>query len=299
VKAFFRGAAAVALGASAVASLAPLAPAAAQEAGETVAIPFAPPVGQKITYRLERTISEDGPATKRAESRMEVGFRRAGTGYIMDARLVGDSLPAEIADDPAFAALTLPMSFRVNAVGEITGIEDEARYWAVFEQLVRKTEKPANAASGRAAVAALRALPDENRLAMLSMNVAPLLTLSASEFPLGETLEGEQEGMSPVGPVPQQVRVTLERVAGDRAHVTSVTTTSPAAFEAAVRDFIERAKGVPLGNEKFISMELRETYEVSLTTGLIERQVSQTTAEGEAGGKRSKIVRTNTLERLP
>ena len=299
MKIISKAAAAVALAICAAAALAPVAPAAAQEAGETVAIPFAPPVGQKLTYRLGRTISEDGAATKRGETRLEVGFRRAGTGYVMDATILPDNLPPEIAADPAFAALTLPMSFRVNADGEITGIDDEAQYWAAFEQLVQKTEKPADAASRRAAVEALRKLPDENRLAMLSANVAPLLALSASEFPLGEALEGEQEGMTPVGPVPQQVRVTLERVASGRAHVTSVTTTSAAAFEAAMRAFIDRAKGAPLGAGKFLSLELRDTYEVSMATGLVERQVSQTTAEMEVDGKRSRMVRTNTVERLP
>jgi hypothetical protein len=298
VKIIFKWATAVALAACAAGSLAPLAPAAAQEPGETVAIPFAPPVGQKLTYRLVRTTSEEGAGTKRGETRMQVGFRRAGTGFILDATLLADNLPPEIAAYPAFAALTLPMSFRVSPDGEITGIEDEARYWAAYEQLVRKTQQPGEAPAGRA-VEVLRALPAENRLAMLSMNVAPLLALSASEFPLGETLEGEQDGMSPVGLVPQQVRVTLERVAGGRAHITSVTTTSAAAFEAAVRNFIDRAKGVPLGDEKFVSMELREIYEVSVTTGLVERQISQTTAEMEVGGKRSKMVRTNTIERLP
>jgi hypothetical protein len=273
------------------------APATAQQAAQRAQIPFSPPVGQKLSYRLARVDKEAG-GEKRSEGQVDVSFRRARDGYAMEVVYVLGSGAAGFAGDPALSLLTKPLSFRVNDGGEIVGIDNETAYWASFELLMAKMEQGSkDAAAVRSAVDMLRGLPAQSRLALLSRGVAPLLALSASELGVGETLEAEEEGQTPMGPVPQQVRLTLDRVSEGRAHVTSVSTIPAAQLEAAMRRFVAETKAAPF-EEKLVSIEHRESYEVDLATGLAERYVSTKTVETESAGKRAAGVRTETIERI-
>jgi hypothetical protein len=273
--------------------------AAAAKKGDTVALPFSPPLGRTLRYRMTKSRTDNGVEQKAASAELAVTFAKSGEGYVMETQVSLPGAPASLAGSPDYELLRRPLRFRVNAGGEIEGMEDEEGYWNGVEAAIGKTAKSApGQPSAKDVVAQMRSIPAEMRLQMLSQQVMPLLTASATKFPLGETLTSEQEGDSPMGPVQQKAELTLERVAGDRAFLTSVRTVPAAELEAAVRRFAEEMGSEVVGDGKLVGLEDRETYEVSTRTGLVTRYRSTNTVDTEEGGKRSRMVAVSEIEQI-
>ena len=268
---------------------------------EAVRIPFAPPLGRTLVYRAGEYQKSGGQERQVSSAEIDIIFRRAGAQFAMDVAYRFPGAPPELAADPAVALLSRPMTFQVNADGEIVGVEKEEAYWSAFEQVMAQQPAGANpggAEAARKGVEMIRDLPAEARLTMLSARVAPLLAWASANLPVGQTIEGEEEGETPFGPLPQHMRLTVEKIVDGRAHVVSTSATSPAQLEAAIRVFTARTGGTVTGGGKVTRLEQQERYEVDTGTGLAERYRSTTVIEGEEAGKRTLDERTQTLARV-
>lgn len=272
----------------AAAALAPPPPGA--EAAETLKIPFAPPLGQKLHYRLTGSEPDADPAKPKPSIGMTVEFARTGEHYVM---AVAFEVPgaADVASEPLAVLLTTPMRYRVDGDGVIVGFEDEDAYWAGFEttmtSLERQPGRPDSAAI-RGGIASIRALPLEERLSRMSKRIAPLIAMSASEFPLGIELELE-EGAEPG----ETASILAARSGSNRATISLVNTASAEALQATAA-----ARGGNSSEEGPVAAETREEYEVSLVTGVTERYRKTITVETETGGRRTKEAFAETTERL-
>lgn len=282
---------------------APAAPVPSQAAARTVPIPFNPPLGEPLRYRQTTEETRNGrPVTTSLDLR--VTFTRDSAGYVMTAAY---QLPEGMSPThPAMAVLLRPLALRVSDGGEITGMVDEAGYWAgldtVVDGLARNVAGDAAAAESlRGLIASMRAMPEEARLALIARNVSPLIEYSATEMRLNEVLEGSIEGLSAVGPVVQEVRTTLVEASNEEARVQATYRLAPGQLEAIMRNLQARLGRAPDPRDAAfaaMNVERRDTFRISLRTGLTEAHETVTTASGDIGGGPGGAQRAQRLERV-
>jgi hypothetical protein len=282
---------------------APAAPAQSEPAARTVAIPFNPPLGEALRYRQTNEETRNGrPVSTSLE--LHVTFTRDSVGYVMTT---GYLLPQGMsATHPAIAVLMRPLSLRVSDQGEIVGMVDEAGYWAALDTIVDGLARnaggdAAGAESLRGFIASMRTMPEEARLALIARNLSPLIEYSATEMRLNEVLEGSIEGLGPLGPVVQDVRTTLTEASASEAVVQATYRLAPGQLEAMVRDLRARFGRAPNPRDASLAamnVERRDTYRISLRTGLTEVHEAVTTASGEIGGEAGGAAKRQRLERI-
>ena len=183
-------------------------------AAARIEIPFDPPLGEALRYRLSRIENRNGQPHA-VSLDMWVTFARDGDAFVMTTRTEAPpGLPAIPSMAATMALLTRPYSLRVSAAGEIVGLVDEAGYWAALDralaELGRAMPDPAGRRAAEAAIARIRALPRDELLALLSQNVSPILEFSATGMTPGETLRANDERQSVLGPISQETSATIE-----------------------------------------------------------------------------------------
>lgn len=270
---------------------------------EFVEIPFAPPLGRTLRYRLvrERT-GESGP--QRHDLNFDISFRRSGADYVMSVRLiVPPNLPAPDAASAIARVLTRPTEYRVSAQGEMLELIDLEGHWRDGERALAELG-PALGMDPRARDAAtamvrqIRALPPEAQLELFARHIAPVIAAAGGAFPLEEALTAEGPAQSLVGAIQQSSSVRVTGVDGRIVRLSQRSSVSSAELEAQMRSLI--ASVGPPGQDpsrfRIISNDLVETYEVSRATGLTERFRAEKMVVSEVNGERSRGGETITLE---
>jgi hypothetical protein len=274
-------------------------------AARTVSIPFAPPLGRTLNYRLTSTETRGGQAQTMTLD-MRVVFRRDGAGYVISATY---NLPPGIPrSHPMVAVLLRPLELRLDADGEIVGMVDEPAYWAaidgITDDIIRSLgADPRGAEAVRNMFRAMRAMPDEERLALVARNVIPLFEYAGFEMEVGETRQGISDTESPFGPITQEFAVTLESAEGDTARMRSVVRLAPGQIERLMRAIQERFGASAVADAGAAAAQLPperiETYEVSLRTGLTGRYTQSIGVPTAPGALPAPPGQTRTMIRLP
>jgi hypothetical protein len=273
------------------------APAAALPA-DSVIIPFNPPVGQKLLYRY----SPAGRGRIAPQIDMIVEFRKAGDGaFVMTVTYLLP--PGAAQSDPTIAVFEWPLSFRVSSKGEIVGIEDEAAYWARLKDVVGKMSARDKDPGGKAIMdemlGRLKALPDADRLRMMTSKIEPLLAYSATAYVLGRTAEAQSEEQTALGLVTPTVRQTLVKAENGIAFFVTVSSAPAAQLEAMMAELGRSAPaGKPRPTLRILRNEIRRDAEVDAATGLTRRVRETRTMSGEEAGKPRTATSTTTLERI-
>ena len=281
-----------------------LAPIASPQPSESVAIPFSPPLNKPLFYRQIVDETRNGrPVHTRLELR--VIFTRDRDGYVMTATYM---LPPGMSPShPAIAVLIRPLALRVSDEGEIIGIVDEPEYWSSLDSIVDGLANQIGGGDRQAAevmrsmLTSMRDMPEASRLALVARNVSPLIEYSGTRMRVGEVLEGRVEGESPFGPIVQEVRTSLANLSETEARVQANYRLAPDQFDAILANLQRRfGRAIPRNDESLaeISVERRDTFRVSLNTGLTEQHESVVMAAGEIEGTPGQARRRVQLTRV-
>jgi hypothetical protein len=278
------------------------APHAAPSRDGVVEIPFAPPLGRVLRYRLTR----DGVRAGRpfhSEATLAVTFTRPGAGYLLSVRL---ELPPGVPPPDRSSAMarifSLPTEFRLADDGTFIEIVDLERHWATALAVLRdhSLAQPLDARGQRAMDAVLsqmRALPPEAQLELFARNVAPLTAVAGRTLRPGEEVSDTGRARSIAGTFTRNSTLRLEATNGTAARISTRSTVPAEELEARTRELVTRlAPGRPLGAFRILSNETIETLEVSLLTGLAERYRVENIVVTEEDGQRRRAVELQTLE---
>lgn len=283
------------------------APAAVPEvAAATIAIPFNPPLDEPLLYRFTVDETRNGQPI-RTSLDLRVTFSRDATGPVITVAYL---LPAGMsASHPAIAVLTRPVSLRLGDRAEIIGMVDEDGYWAALEGIMGGLARQAGGDDPEAArmmaglLAQMRALPLESRLALITRNFSALIEFSGAEMRQGEVVEETLEGESVFGPVVQEVSTSLTEVSASEARIQATYRLAPGQLEGIMRNLQERfGRAPPAGQAEAlneVNVTRRDSFRVSLRTGLTEHHESVITFEGEIDGEQGRARKTQRLFRIP
>lgn len=103
-----------------------------------LAIPFAPPIGEKLRYRWEKSDNKDGKARLSWEV-YDASFAKAGKSYRLTITPVDDGTDgqksaAQISFEKKLNELTKrPFVVELAEDATISGVVDEARFWGDIE----------------------------------------------------------------------------------------------------------------------------------------------------------------------
>lgn len=212
-------------------ALAPVVPVTAG-AQSPASLPFAPP-GQMLRFSIERIEREmgreaDAPDTDTRRFRVDrtVRFTRDSDGYRAEVTVVDVDAPGQAEWGAGFmriyrALLDVPMEVRLSAEGDITDVPDVDTQWPRLCDAIADAPSrgdPATIAANRARNArfaeALRAMPREERVAILSDALRGLIRES-NGFPAPGTVERlRRPGRTPDG-APAMLEGTRARTDAD------------------------------------------------------------------------------------
>ena len=282
---------------------APAVPAAQPAQAQVVEIPFAPPVGRTLRYRLGREATRDG-RPQRSEATFAIVFRRSGPDYVMSVRTeMPAGVPPPSGESAIGQLLRRPMEFRVTSDGEIAEMLDMDAIWEATQRVLeQEVGRGPLAPGGREGIERfirqMRALPPEAQLELFSRNVAPIVAVAGGVFAVGEEMSGNIEAQSVVGSLDQQASLRLDGADALLARLSMRSSVSNEEAEAGMRSLF--AGVAPAGglmpSFRILSNETLETYEVSRETGLTVRHRVARTIVVEVGGVREQGVQVQTLE---
>jgi len=269
-----------------------------------VKVPFAPPVGKTLRYRFTRT-QTGGVRGRDAAFDMGVRFESlAGGGYRMQVSMTALGLPPAARRTEAVRVMEAPITFRVTADGVISGLENEAAYWASLERISRQiiAADPKAGPDDQRLMSTvqqqMRDAPPEQRLALLAKNVQPLLEFSSTEFEIGKRMESQAEVILPFAALADRKIPRLTQVVAESADTATVTFAGmmrldPAALARAMEALA--ALG-PKGPQSIPELQIdqRMSYVVSRQTGLTLRY----TETIESGSGADHLKRVTTLQFL-
>ena len=141
---------------------------------------FHPPLGVPLAYvsSEDRTI---GGKTMHFESHRRITFTRIGDGFVATIRFerAADDAGGDVASmfQAAMASLAgRPVVLRLDAAGTVIAVDDAGATWtALCDAVARLPGTASRREHATAFAAALRALPETQRAAMLGSLVAPLI----------------------------------------------------------------------------------------------------------------------------
>lgn len=277
---------------------------AAEAPGEAfVEIPFAPPLGRTLRYRLVRErIGRTTP--QRHDVNFDISFRRSGADYVMSVRLIlPPNLPPPDAASAIARVFTRPTEYRVSAQGEMLELLDLEGHWRDGERALAELGPalgmdPRAREAAEAMVRQIRAMPPEAQLELFARHIAPVIAAAGGAYPLEGALTAEESAQSLMGAIQQSASVHVTGVDERVVRLSQRSSVSSAELEAQMRSLIASV-GPPQQDPsqfRIISNDLVETYEVSRRTGLTERFRAEKVVVSEVNGERSRGVETITLE---
>lgn len=293
--------------------------AALQTAPKQVAyIPFDPPLGETLRYRFETVEEQDGQVQTRW-SVSAIRFEAAEDGYRMVVSPMthgvdgADRITAALIESVADLAAR-PYAVRLGADGSILALEDEEAWWSAlfggFEAAITSLDaEPALAEALGRVLTAYRAMPAAARLDFLFQELQPLVEFGETETTAGAPVSGTIAGESPFGgTINREYHLTLDRVAGDVAHLSAWITVPRAEIEALSANVLqgltdaapadaERLRGALAGLKSF-THETRATYQVSVPSGLTLAFRSTETIEAMDGDRSFRKRTVTTVQAL-
>jgi hypothetical protein len=246
------------------------APAGAQEAPplqplqttrETITIPFAPPIGTPLAYRirLERKRAS-GDSVFEFDQRLT--FARAEGGYTLTLETVSfnsEGRRIDLSDKrmldavpPALKVYFLPMVVELDETGELVRMRD----WPALQESLRGLPEAAAKLSGEpvdeAAVTAAKSLLDpfinssaEDAPGLMIRGWPTVLGYGGMEFVSGATLEGETEVDSPLSSelLPAVMQATVVRMRDRQIYLVQSAKVDDEALRRLTLSLIEQIKG--------------------------------------------------------
>jgi hypothetical protein len=292
----------------------------AQVSGETVLIPFDPPLDQNLRYRWEQTEQKEG-RTEISWSIDSYRFEEADDGY----RLIVEPVSyGSNEDDPLKLELArklqelskLPFVLRLNEDAEIVGLEGEDEYWSKIIGALREvlsTIEPKRAEHDKVieSIVGLYAdMPAETRLAKLTEPVQPLVEFAWAETSIGVPIMGTVETMSPFGPVKQEFTITLTKVSDGLASLTIRSTIPKQEMKKMTAALFDRLNNGALQPEQIAKMKSElaaaehfnattvAEYEISTEDGMLETFHSTQTITVSEDDKPQRKVKTLSVKRV-
>jgi hypothetical protein len=223
---------------------------------EAIAIPFAPPVDQRLAYQIEQHRPVEGKLSRFSAIR-DLRFEKVADGYILHATLRAiDSDAPPLGAEPYAAALTplvgVEHHFRVDARGQIVALDNMDAVWSAVQAGLAKmlTAFAPDTPRYRSVLsvqALLSGLSPDGRLALLAGELRPLFLFAG-----GAVEDGAGRGVRTVAGAPLGRPVPVEGVL-------RVTAQSDNALDL---DEQLGGNGINVGI----------TYRLSRHSGLIEKQ---------------------------
>jgi len=269
-------------------------------ATDYVTIPFAPPIGVPLRYRLDRQ-SFGGRGGGSFAGEFTARFDRHPDGYLLTIQW---TIPPGVRPtSPAERLLIQPMTFRLDEDSNIVGFKNETAFWdaaeaVLIEHFGGNRSDPAALERARAAYRSFREMSDDQRFSMLGQNILPIIAMSGTEHDPGEPITDKVPMETPFGPATFDIAVSLESVDRDTARISSVSTIPAAEYERIIRSAAATFGAQTLPPFRSDGIRATESYEVSLATGLTHVYRSERTAEMEAEGERERVGLIQTLTRV-
>jgi hypothetical protein len=223
---------------------------------EAIAIPFAPPVDQRLTYQIDQHRPDEGKVSRFSATR-DLRFEKVADGYILHATLRAiDSDAPPSGAEPYAAALTpligVEHHFRVDAAGQIVALDNMDAVWSAVQAGLAKmlTAFAPDTPRHKAVLsvqALLSGLSPDGRLALLAGELRPIFLFAG-----GAVEDGAGRGVRTVAGAPLGRPVPVEGVL-------RVTAQSDMALDL---DEQLAGQGIVVGI----------TYHLSRRSGLIEKQ---------------------------
>lgn len=210
----------------------------------------------------------------------------------------------------------LPFVLRLNEDAEITELEGSDEYWSKITDALRSglaTLEPKPAGHGKmieAVVGLYTDMPAEVRLAKLTESVQPLVEFAWTETTVGKPVLTDIEGMSPLGPVRQEVAITLNRVSDGFAHFTIRSSIPKAEMKKLTAAMLDRLNNGALKPEevakakaelaavKDFNAETVAQYKVGLEDGMLETFHATQTVTATENDKPKRRTKTRSLQRM-
>ncbi len=292
--------------------------------GQTVVVPFDPPLDRPLRYRRSKEVDKAG-RTQSVWTVDEYIFSPTDDGFRLRVRTLDTGIEgADPATREAFRRTVLrfnrPFVLLLDERGAIVGMEDEEAYWSEMlratEQMIREARVPTTPAEQAAVqhmVGLFRDTPPEARLAVIAEAAAPILEFGAVELTLGEEITNELETTGLFGATARHlIRVRPERLEGGRLFVTMFSSVPREDLIRNTEQFLaripvtgegsnteaERARGLAELRSGAMSRETEAHYEIALDSGLTRRHRSVERIDVAIGGNRNQQTTTIVLEQL-
>ena len=286
--------------------------------GETVAIPFDPPL-EDVKYRWQRTEERDGKVTMSWAVNL-LTFEEIEDGHRLSVKALSsgsnEADPEKLRVRAKLEELMdLPYVLRLNADAEIVELEAGDEYWTKIFQVMREAlakDKPtANEAKAiEGVISVFQKMPPDVKLSKLTEPVQPLVEFGNVELTVGEPIVTEIETASPFGGIlKQNVALNLHKVVDGIAFLT-IRSSVPreefaklmGAFIDQVGKFSDKAKPEEMKSQLATAEELKfETvadYQVSIADGMLRSYQEQRTVVAIAGKDKARQVRTTSVVRV-
>jgi hypothetical protein len=269
-------------------------------AADYVTIPFAPPIGVPLRYRLERQ-SLGGRGAGSFAGEFTATFDRHPEGYLLTIQW---TIPPDVRpSSPAERLLIQPMTFRLDEDSNIVGFKNETEFWDAAEAILVQhfggnRSDPAALERARTAYRSFREMSDDQRFSMLGQNFLPIIAMSGTELDPGEPITDKVPMETPFGLASFDIAVSLDSIDRDRARISSVSTIPAAEYERIIRSAAATFGQQTLPPFRSDGIRATESYDVWLATGLTHVYRSERTVEIEEDGERARVGLIQTLTRV-
>lgn len=287
--------------------------------GETVTIPFDPPLERGLQYRWQRTEDRDGKVTM-SWAVNQLTFEEIEDGHRLSVKAVSSGSNETDPEKLRIRAkleelMDLPYVLRLNADAEIVEMESGDEYWTRIFQAMREAlarDKPTadEAKAIEGVISVFQQMPPDVKLSKITEPVQPLVEFGNVELTVGDPIVTEIETASPFGGIlKQNVAITLHKVVNGIAFLT-IRSSVPreefakivGAFFDQVGKFSDKAKPEEMKKQLATAEELKfETvadYQVSTSDGMLQSYQEQRTLVAVAGKDKARQVRTTSLVRV-
>lgn len=292
-----------------------------QSPGETIVIPFEPPLDQSVRYRSETSEQKDG-RTKMSWSVESYRFEETKGGYRLSVEPVSSGSnehdPVKLEFMKRLEELTKqPFVLRLNEDADIVELERGDEYWSKIIRALReafsemKPRRPEQEKLVEALVGLYENMPPETRLAKLTESIQPLVDFAWTETSIGKPIVTAVETASPLGPVKQEVAITLTKVSDGFAYLT-IRSGIPSAelkkLTAAMFDKLNNGALKPedvakakahLNAAKDFNAETVADYKISTDDGMLESFYSTRAVTARTEGDRlERKTKTLSIKRI-
>lgn len=264
----------------------------------TVRLPFEPQLDAPLRYRV--TIGGAGTGAAERELIMTIRYSRAGEIEPYRMAVTYEVVGGLPRNDPLLVQLTRPIAFNMDSVSPPTfdGDEEEAAYLSASEaalgEMVRAMSGDARDAQAlEATFAEVRALEPSQRINLLRHYIHPVVIWAGRELDVGLADEGGTTIDTRHSAVSVGAEWILERVEDGIAFIKVHRRVVPEEYER-----VRGEAGAPRDPEalrRALPAERRDSYQVSMRTGLLIRYESELVGPG---GEEAVLHRPPPIRRI-